>query len=167
MNRMECYVINRKDILGLASLGHIGPVALEGKVVLCPEHGGGGGGGIHYPASQVPRPTYGLGGLMYWIATRPSMEPRAKPVGWFCLSLKILMHLCWYFNGLSILYKEGQVTPTYPGHAPPPPPPHHAYLELGRSVLQLVDHQTSGGCAHKSHGVHLFEGALAQNTRQV
>ena len=48
-----------------------------------------------------------------------------------------------------------------------PCPPHHAYLELGRSVLQLVDHQTSGGCAHKSHGVHLFEGALAQNIRQV
>ena len=44
---------------------------------------------------------HGLGGLMYCIATRPSMEPKAKPVGRFDLSLKILTHRCWYFNGLS------------------------------------------------------------------
>ena len=30
------------------------------------------------------------------------MEPRANPVGWFCLSLKMLMQRCWYLRGLSI-----------------------------------------------------------------
>jgi len=36
------------------------------------------------------------------VETRPSMEPRANPVGWFCLSLKMHTQRCWYFKGLSI-----------------------------------------------------------------
>ena len=50
--------------------------------------------------------THGLGGLMYWMATLPSMDPKANPVGCPCgfLSLKMLKHRCWNFKGLSIFY---------------------------------------------------------------
>lgn len=53
MTWMECYVIHWKYILCLASLCHIGSVALKSEVVFCSEHGNSSGALTHNMGPQA------------------------------------------------------------------------------------------------------------------